>query len=138
MATNDQIEAYLIEAEFPFEQVHEGLWLLHDDTDYIDNIVLIHNDPVITFRVKLMEAPQAGRLELFTRLLELNATSMVAGAYGLEDDAIVIVDTLQSENLDYNEFQASVDAIALAIREHYEELREFAPRKAQDAEAAGA
>jgi hypothetical protein len=135
--TNEQIEAYLIEAEFPFEQVHDGLWLLHDDTDYIDNIVLIHNEPVVTFRVKLMEAPQNGRLELFTRLLELNATSLVAGAFGLEEDAIVIVDTLQSENLDYNEFQASVDAIALAIREHYEELQAYAKPRQEDA-AAGA
>ena len=125
--TNEQIEAYLIEAELPFEQVGVGLWLIHDETDYIDNIVLIHNEPVVTFRVKLMEAPSKGRLELFTRLLELNATAMVAGAFGLEDEAIVIVDTLQGENLDYNEFQATIDSIALAIREHYEELRSYAP-----------
>jgi hypothetical protein len=131
--TNEQIEAYLIEAELPFEQVGDGVWLIQDDTDYIDNIVAIHNEPVITFRVKLMEAPENGRLELFTRLLELNATSMVAGAFGLEEDAIVIVDTLQSENLDYNEFQASIDSIALAIREHYEELRTYTPRGSEDA-----
>lgn len=127
--TDEQIEAYMIEAELPFEQVGDGLWLIHDETDYIDNIVLIHNEPVITFRVKLMEAPSDNRLKLFTRLLELNATSMVAGAFGLEDEAVVIVDTLQSENLDYNEFQAAIDAIALAIREHYEELRGYAGGK---------
>lgn len=131
MTTNDQIEAYLIETELPFELVEDGLWLIHDDTDFIDNIVLIHAEPVVTFRVKLMEAPKEGRLELFTRLLELNATSMITGAFGLEEEAVVIVDTLQSENLDYNEFQGAIDSIALAIREHYEELREFAPREHQ-------
>jgi hypothetical protein len=47
---------------------------------------------------------------------------MVAGAYGLEDNAVVIVDSLQSENLDYNEFQASIDAIAYAVHDHYAEL----------------
>lgn len=135
--TDEQIEAYMIEAELPFEQVGDGLWLIHDETDYIDNIVLIHNEPVITFRVKLMEAPSDNRLKLFTRLLELNATSMVAGAFGLEDEAVVIVDTLQSENLDYNEFQAAIDAIALAIREHYEELRTYAGGKEEQAEEAG-
>jgi hypothetical protein len=126
MTTTDQIEAYLIEAELPFEQVGDGLWLIHDEADFIDNIVLIHNDPVVTFRVKLMEAPQKGRLELFQRLLELNATSMVAGAYGLEENAVVIVDTLQGETLDFHDFQGSIDSIALAMREHYEELRAFA------------
>src|SRR5690554_5132478 len=124
MITNDQIEAYLIEHGLPYEQHQEGLWVIHDDVDYIDNIVIYHTPPVVTFRVKLMEAPRdAARFELYQRLLELNATSMVAGAYGLEEDAIVIVDTLQSENLDPNEFQASIDAITLAVREHYHELK---------------
>jgi hypothetical protein len=124
MITNDQIEAYLIDHGLPYEQIREGLWVIHDDVDYIDNIVVYHTPPVVTFRVKLMEAPaEAARFVLYQRLLELNATSMVAGAYGLEDDAIVIVDTLQSENLDPNEFQASIDAITLAVREHYQELK---------------
>ena len=135
MITNDQIEAYLIETGLPFEQVKEGFWIIHDDSDAIDNIVVVHTPPVITFRVKLMDLPegQASQSELLIYLLQLNATSMVAGAYGLEDDAVVIVDSLQSENLDYNEFQASIDAIAFAVREHYEELRGFMPER----EAAG-
>jgi hypothetical protein len=128
MATNEQIEAYLIETEMPFEQVNEGLWLINDETDNIENIVVYHSEPVVTFRVKLAEAPDTGRLELFTRLLQLNAESMVAGAYGLEEESVVIVDTLQSENLDFNEFQASIDAIAMAVREHYEEIRELLPK----------
>lgn len=133
MITNDQIEAYLIETELPFERVKEGFWIIHDETDDIDNIVVVHTPPVITFRVKLMNLPEdAVREELFQYLLRLNATSMIQGAYGLEDDAVVIVDSLQSENLDFNEFTASVDAIAFAVREHYEELREFIPRETQD------
>ncbi len=129
MITNDQIEAYLIDNGLPFEQVREGLWLLHDDIDSIDNIVIYHTPPVITFRVKLMDIPnEAARCELFSRLLELNATSMVAGAYGLEDKAVVIVDTLQSENLDHNEFQASIDSITMAVREHFVELKEIVTR----------
>lgn len=129
MITNDQIEAYLIDNGLPFEQVREGLWLLHDDVDLIDNIVIYHTPPVITFRVKLMDIPnEAARCELFSRLLELNATSMVAGAYGLEDKAVVIVDTLQSENLDHNEFQASIDSITMAVREHFVELKEIVSR----------
>ena len=134
MATNEQIEAYLIETEMPFEQVNEGLWLINDETDNIENIVVYHTEPVLTFRVKLVEAPEKGRLELFTRLLQLNAESMVAGAYGLEEDNVVIVDTLQSENLDFNEFQASLDAIAMAVREHYEEIKGLIPSKDDDSE----
>ncbi len=123
---HDVIENYLIKSEFPFERVDEGFWLIHDEFDQIDNIVIYHSPPVVTFRVKLLDVPDLEddvRLELFTKLLELNATSMVAGAYGLEDEAVVAVDTLQAENLDFNEFQASIDSIALAIREHYRPLK---------------
>lgn len=133
MVTNDKIVEYLIQTEMPFEQVEEGMWLIHDETDYIDNIVLIHTPPVITFRVKLMEVgqvPQDQQFSLFSHLLSLNSSEMVAGAYGLEGEAVVIIDSLQSENLDFNEFQGSLDAIAMAIREHYTELRELVPRVA--------
>lgn len=123
MTTNDQIEAYLIETELPFERVKDGFWIIHDQHDAVENIVVVHTHPVITFRVKLIEVPEsAQREELFAHLLKLNASSMVAGAYGLEDNAVVIVDSLQSENLDYNEFQASIDAIAYAVHDHYAEL----------------
>jgi hypothetical protein len=50
---------------------------------------------------------------------------MIAGAYGLEGNAVVITDTLQSENLDYNEFQASVDALTMAISQHYPLLSKY-------------
>jgi hypothetical protein len=129
---NDQIESFLIDSDLPFEEVQEGFWLINDEADHIDNIVLYHSPPVVTFRVKLMEVPDTDdhsvRLALFQRLLELNATSMVAGAYGLEQNSVVVVDTLQSQNLDYNEFQASIDGIALAVREHYHELKDLLAR----------
>jgi len=123
---SDLIEDHLIKSEFPFEKVDEGFWLIHDEFDQIDNIVVYHSPPVVTFRVKLLEVPDLDdetRLRLFQKLLELNATSMVAGAYGLEDDSVVAIDSLQAENLDFNEFQASIDSMALAIREHYRPLR---------------
>lgn len=130
MITNDQIEEYLIHTELPYEQVQEGMWLIHDEHDYVDNIVVLHTPPVITFRVKVLDLDTVAKdkqLGLFGYLLKINANDMVAGAYGLEDDAVVITDSLQSENLDYNEFQASIDSITMSVREHYERLREFVP-----------
>lgn len=123
---SELIENHLIESEFPFEKVDEGFWLIHDEFDQIDNIVVYHSPPVVTFRVKLLEIPDLDdetRLKLFQKLLELNAASMVAGAYGLEDDSVVAIDSLQAKNLDFNEFQAAIDSMALAIREHYRPLR---------------
>ncbi len=137
MVTNDKIEEYLIDTGLTYEQVQEGMWIIHDEHDFIDNIVVLHTPPVLTFRVKIMEVndiPSENRQEVFKQLLVLNATEMVAGAYGLEDDAIVITDSLQSENLDYNEFQASIDSITMSIREHYERLRSLWPEEQDSSE----
>ncbi|MFB6262266.1 MAG: hypothetical protein ABEL76_01385 [Bradymonadaceae bacterium] len=136
----EKIEDYLLRTEFPFEQVDDGFWLIHDEFDQIDNIVIYHSPPVVTFRVKLLEVPDLeddARLRLYRRLLELNATSMVAGAYGLEDDSVVAVDTLQAENLDFNEFRASIDSIALAIREHYRPLKNLVEGEEEPADFPG-
>jgi hypothetical protein len=81
--------------------------------------------PVAVFRVKLMDIPHRHREELFRTLLELNATEMMHGAYGIEGDAIVISDALQLENLDYNEFAATVDDITLAVASHHGRLAKF-------------
>lgn len=129
MITNDQIEEYLLHAGLPFEQVQEGMWIIHDDLEDIDNIVILHTPPVITFRVKVLDADnltETNRPRFFEHLLRLNAT-MIAGAYGLEDNSVVIMDSLQSENLDFNEFQSALDAIALALRSDYEVLRGLLP-----------
>ena len=137
MVTHEKIEEYLINTGMSYQLVQEGMWLIHDEHDAIDNIVLLHTPPVITFRVKIMkisDIPKDKRMQVYKHLLELNASEMVAGAYGLEDDAVVIIDSLQSENLDYNEFQASLDSMTMSIRQHYAELREMIPAPEQEGE----
>jgi hypothetical protein len=47
------------------------------------------------------------------------------GAYGLEGDKIVLTDALQLENLDFNEFQATIDDITLAVADHYSRLAKY-------------
>lgn len=125
MVNNERIEEYLINGEFPYEVLNDGVWMVQDLADSLDNIVIAHTPPVLTFRVKLMTLDETvDRLALYERLLQLNST-MLAGAYGIEAGNIVIVDSLQSENLDFNEFSGTIEAIALSLREHYDELRKF-------------
>jgi Putative bacterial sensory transduction regulator len=125
--TIEDMNSYLNQLDMPYDEIKEGTWVIHDHDDNIDNIVVSFNGPIVVFRVKVMDAPanKEKRAELCEKLLQLNATDMVAGAYGLEGNAVVWTDTLQSENLDYNEFQASVDALSLSISQHYPELSQF-------------
>lgn len=120
MASAQDIEGYLIRMSVPYEEIGSATWMIHDEYEMIDNIVVSLNDPVVFFQVKLMDIPKdCDRLALYETLLTLNTTDMMHGAYGLEGDSIVATDTLQSENLDFNEFQASVDSLSLCISDHY-------------------
>lgn len=126
MTTREQLESYLVRLGLPYEEVGTGTWVIHDEHDGIDNIVVHWAPPLAVFRVKLMDL-QGDDPSLFKKLLQLNATDMVSGAYGLEDSSVVCVETLQTENLDFNEFQAAVDSLSLAITEHYKILRTAGP-----------
>jgi len=58
------------------------------------------------------------RLKLYEQLLILNATDLVHGAYGLEEEDIILTDALEIENLDFSEFLASLESLALAVTSH--------------------
>jgi hypothetical protein len=124
MKTASDVQAYLERMELPYEEHREGTWVV-SGLDGVDNLVVTLAGPVLVFRVKMMEIPRNQREELYRTLLELNATEMMHGAYGIEGDSIVIMDALQLENLDYNEFAATIDDISLAVASHHGRLAKF-------------
>jgi hypothetical protein len=97
------------------------MWVIHDTA----NIVVTYDPPLILFRMKLMDIPKERREAFFKLLLELNASQMIHGAYGIEEENVVMIDTLQSEHLDFNEFQASLEALLLASTQDYQKLNDF-------------
>ena len=123
MVTETDVEGYLIRMGVTYEQLGKRTWMIRDNDDTVDNLVVTLNDPIIVFSVKLADIPEGcDRLKLYEELLRLNAREMLHGAYGLEGNAIIATDTLQAEHLDFNEFQASVDALNLCITSHYRHL----------------
>lgn len=123
MVTNDNIESYMLNMGLVYDTVNDGMWVVHEDT--VPNIVVKRADSVLIFRVKMMDLPEGSGSGLFAKLLELNATEMIHGAYGIEDGSVVITEALEVENLDFNEFQAAIDSITMALSTHYPVLKEF-------------
>ena len=121
MATHDDIEHYLIQMEYPFESIEAQMWVVRNTA----SVVVTYEPPLVLFRMKLMEIPKERCEDFFRLLLELNANHMIHGAYGIEGDNVVLIDTLQSEHLDFNEFQASLDALLLAGTQDYQKLKGF-------------
>ena len=50
------------------------------------------------------------------RLLELNATDLLHGSYGIEQDAVILTEALELSHLDYEEFLAAYEGMTLALR----------------------
>jgi hypothetical protein len=124
MAEN-KIESYLIDLRLTYREIGDGMWMVEDEGRGLEGVVVMRADPLAIIRVSVMAVPKEGRLELFTKLLELNAKDLLHGAYALEGDEVVLVDTLELETMDLGDFQAALDAIGLALVQHYPILSEF-------------
>jgi len=125
MKTTKDIEEYLKILGADYKTIKEGIWIVKlKDTD-IDNLVISYEPPIVVFRINLMPVPAKKREEFFRRLLEINASELLHGAYGLEGDKVVLVDTLQSENLDLNEIEASIESLYYSVVHHFAELAAY-------------
>jgi uncharacterized glyoxalase superfamily protein PhnB len=122
---NDRLVNFFIDYGLPYTEIGENMWTLKDELENIDNIVVHYEDPLLIFRVKMMELPDKNKEEFFEKLLKFNAERLVHGAYAIEGNNVVIIDTLEAENLDYNEFVGTVDAIILALTQDYDELKTY-------------
>jgi len=118
MAEN-KVEQYLIDLKYNYQEVKPNFWLLDDAEHDLEGMVIMYTDPLVIFRVQVMNIPESNKLEFFKKLLELNASDMLHGAYGLEGEKVVITNSLEYETMDYGEFQATLDAISLALNQHY-------------------
>jgi hypothetical protein len=121
MKTAEDIESYLLRMGVGYDTMQPGIWVLK--TDGAPLVVSIAG-PVVAFRLKVTDIPPPGpaREDLFRKLLSLNTTDMIHGAYGLEGDAVVVVHALELENLDLNEFQAVVDDMSMAVAKHQAQI----------------
>jgi hypothetical protein len=134
MVTREDIESFLIRAGADAQEIEENIWLVLPDPPGEEGkesnesdepgIVINFAPPVVVFRALIRKTPddEQAQLGLYRRLLELNATDLVHGAYGLEDGEIVLGDTRELENLDFSEFRASLESLAMALTSHYSEL----------------
>ena len=128
MTTKDDIEHYLerLNAEgVQAREVGDGLWVLSSGPD-APEVAVHYNPPVVVLRVKVLQlGPGNRKAELYRHLLELNATDLVHGSYGIDGDSVVLTDALELEDLDFSEFQASYDSMMLALASHLATLAPY-------------
>ncbi len=127
MVTREDLESFLIRMDLEYDEVDEGMFLVQGRNSGLP-VVVHHADALLLIRMKVMDLPESMDNEsgFYRTLLELNATDVVHGAYGLENGELIISDTLELETLDFHELRASTESIELAATSHMPRIRALA------------
>ncbi len=121
----NKIESYLINLGITYEEIGENTWILNDPQNGLEQVAVAVNEPLVVVRVKVMNVPDSKREEFFLKLLQINGSDLIHGAYAIVENDVILIDTLNYETMDLEDFQATLDAISLALTEHYSLLSSF-------------
>ena len=125
MISREKIESYLVKLSLSHHEAGAGTWVVSDQERGLQNLLVVLSEPLVVLRIHVMEVPTKNREAFFEELLRFNATDMVHGAYAIDGKNVIIVDTLEAETMDIEEFEASIDAIGLALAQHYRPLSRY-------------
>lgn len=124
-----KVKSYLLnlDVEIVKEDPQEELFVVQNEDRGIKNLVVDCEDPILIIEQLIMPVPEKNKEKFFERLLQMNR-SLVHGAFVLDEEShyVIFRDTLQLSNLDYNELEASVLALEMALLEYGDELINFA------------
>jgi hypothetical protein len=130
--THEDLEGYLSRLDRRHERLEDGTILVALAPSQ-PPVAMRIAPPVLLMQVRIGEAPAgdpAALLQVFRRLLELNASDLVHAAYGLEGNTILLSSALELENLDLNELEANLADLGMALSEHVPALRGLVQKKA--------
>lgn len=128
MSHFEKVKGYLLELghEIKEEYPEEGIFVINNEDQGINQMVLDCEDDLLVIEQKLLEVVVEDS-ELFKQLLQLNR-SLVFGAFALDETGknLLFRDTLELENLDLNELEASLSALAFGLVESMDVLMALA------------
>jgi hypothetical protein len=133
MRSAKDVEAYLgrMNRRFSELETERGTYVVEATDAKLPPVAVRVDPPIVVLRVHVGDVPKDGQghVELYRRLLTLNARSLVHTSFGLEDDKIVLVSALELENLDYNELEATLDEIEMVLVQQVEKLADLSSKK---------
>lgn len=129
MITREKLEGYLVKLSLSFKGASPGTWIVSDRDKGLENLLVQLSEPLVILRIPVMEVPPSGREQLFEELLRLNAADMIHGAYAVDGKNVLIIDTLEADTMDLEEFEASIDAVGLALAQHYRQLSRYRQKR---------
>ncbi len=114
MKSVEDIETALMEIGLPYHEVEPGQWILTDQAE-VTQALVTHSGPVIDIRIQITRLPSNNREPLMRLLLELNASELLYGAYGIDGEQIVLVEVLSTEHTSLAVLSEAFDALFMTV-----------------------
>jgi hypothetical protein len=122
-----RVKDYLIELNYSIihENEADGIIMIQNEREGITNLILGIASPILIFEQYIFKINKPSE-DLFKQLLQKNR-DIVHGAFVLDETGqkVIFRDTLQLENLDLNELEASINSLSLLLSEYSEQILNF-------------
>ena len=124
----DKVREYLttLDLDIIHEDADEQLVVVCDENRGISSLIVDCEEELLVVEHVIFPVP-SDRTGTYKRLLQINR-ELVHGAFALDAEGrhVLFRDTLQLANLDLNELDATINALALALASYAGELIDFA------------
>ncbi len=123
----NKVKNYLLDLEYRIvsEDINEELFVIEKEEDGISSVIIDCEDSILIIEALLFEMKE-GSSDIYRSLLKKNR-EIIHGAFTIDESGkrVIFRDTLQLENLDLNELEATLNSLKLLLSEYSEELIEF-------------
>ncbi len=111
--------------EISFENKEEGIMVIQKESNGVRNLILGVATPILILEQFIFKINNQSEM-IFKSLLQKNR-DIIHGAFVLEEtgEKVIFRDTLQLENLDLNELEASLNSLGLLLSEYADKIIEF-------------
>ncbi len=124
----EKIRDFLLNLEYTIvnEDKDQGIFVIDNEEDGVKNMILAIAPPILIIEQPLFKVKKDD-VQLYKTLLKKNR-DMIHGAMVLDDEGKTVLyrDTLEIENLDLNELEASINSLSLLLSEFGDEILKFA------------
>ncbi len=123
-----KVKNLLLDLEYSIvkEDENQGIFIIENEDEGVKNMILALAPPILIIEQPLVQLKNADT-EAYKTFLKKNR-DMIHGALALDEQGKTLLyrDTLEVENLDINELEASINSLSLLLSEFGEELIKYA------------
>ncbi|WP_313500627.1 molecular chaperone Tir [Kaistella carnis] len=118
-----------LQLEIKQENQKEGIFIVSNESEGIMNLIICVAPPIVIFEQFIFEIKEPGN-HVYKSLLQKNR-DIIHGAFVLDDSGrkVIFRDSLQVENLDQNEFEATINSLSVLLSEYSEQIINFSKIK---------